>query len=128
MDTKKCNTCDILKLKSDFRQSRSKCNACDALITMIETCGVFVIPYEPIGDGTAKVNGANIRVVRKLAGIKSTYHMAALCKWSQSVQSNYERLPPDALISLWKIQKMIRVCNGEMIIPRKEAIQNAREC
>ena len=74
--------------------------------------GTITIPYEPTGDGRAWVHGIGIRVARKLAGIKTTYHMASLCVWSQTMQVKYERLTRH-LIDIESVFTMIRVCNKE---------------
>jgi len=111
METK-CTACGKLKPKSNFGKNKNECKPCYSRHWLIKKNGCLAIPYDPTGDGRAWVDGMDVRIARKLAGIYTTSDMANICGWSQTNQVNYER-PNKHLISLLNIWKMIRVCNGE---------------
>jgi hypothetical protein len=81
---------------------------------------IIIIPYEPVDD-RAWVNGEDIRLARKIAGIKTTYHMATRCQWSQSTQMYYEGKGRKK-IDLFNVWTMIRVCNGENSPPHAAGV------
>jgi len=112
MAKKKCTICGIPKSISDYTRKHSVCKSCRSSVAKAEDEGVITIPYEPDREGKAWVNGVDVRVARKMAGIATTYDMSMMCKWSQTCQVKYEKLTRH-LIDMENIWKMIRVCNGE---------------
>ena len=75
----------------------------------------LTIHYEPAEcDPPMEVAGDKIRASRIKAGFTSQYHLAAVCLWSQSKQSIYERAGKRAL-PYSAVRKLIRAC--KMIIP-----------
>ena len=75
----------------------------------------LTIHYEPAEcDPPMEVAGAKIRASRIKAGFTSQYHLAAVCLWSQSKQSIYERAGKRAL-PYSAVRKLIRAC--KTIIP-----------
>ena len=112
---KVCAICKKKLSKSQFSAGRKDCKSCHSRAVRITVMHngktSIVIPYDPVGD-KAMVSGFDIRLARALGGIRTTYHMASFCGWSQTCQVRYERLDQH-LIAVENIWKMIRVCNGE---------------
>lgn len=71
---------------------------------------IFTIPYKPVGT-IVEVHGREIRKIRQEAGLRNQKRFAEACGWSQQQQSKYEAEGLHEM-SLEKICKMIRVCNG----------------
>ena len=71
---------------------------------------IFTIPYKPIGT-IVEVQGREIRKIRLEAGLENQARFAEACGWSPTMQNKYEAEGRHEM-TLEKICKMIRVCNG----------------
>ena len=124
--TKTCTICDKDLPSFYFANNHSECKVCHlktprakriahsrtyCLTVKHDGKTSIIIPYEPDGN-KAWVRGYDIRLARKLAGIRTTYDMAWFCGWSQTMQVKYEVLTRHK-IKMTAIWKMTRVCNGE---------------
>ena len=103
------NECKVCHLKAKrIAHSRAYC-----ITIKYNNKSCIIIPYEPCGN-KAWVKGYDVRLARKLGGIRTTYDMALLCDWSQRAQVKYEKLNTHK-IKMTAVWKMIRVCNGERV-------------